>query len=646
MKLPHFPIRLGLRVKFTVLVVLLLVTVFAFQSFVLFTRNLSQARDTLTNEVKTYAALSTLPIGSSFEEYYGQNHFRFGEIVQSVLNSSNKTVTRIQVYNTSGDLLFDSNSLYIDERENVAYRSLPPKKGAATGELLAQLQQIDPTNNYGSTEKKELGSIIYPFLDTYNKHQYSIKYFISYSRIYQNLQSELINVLLYAIIFLVLSSGLIIFFVTRLTLKPISQVAKDVARIESGDLEHTITVHSNDEIEDLANSVNKMAQSILSSQYKLREDLATIAGERNKLEVILSGITDAVVAVDLQRKIITFNKAAEKLTGYTKEQALGKSIQDLLRLSNEESVLPVETYCPLRSDGFEGTVFYKQDLRLKTEHKESFIDLVAGTIRESEHVNLGCILTLHDVTKEKQFEEMKLDFVSMAAHELRTPLTALKGYIYVLIRKYKETMSEEQNIFLVRMNIATQRLAGLVENLLNVARIERGALTIHLESVEWVSVVADVVEDLKDQAKDKKLNLTFEKPTESIPTLKVDKFRITEVLTNLISNAINYTPSGRSIKVWIEKGATEVITHIQDEGEGIPKEALSHLFTKFFRVSGKLEQGSKGTGLGLYITKSIVSMHKGEIWVDSELGKGSTFSFSLPINQPVETVLAQPVMTA
>lgn len=226
---------------------------------------------------------------------------------------------------------------------------------------------------------------------------------------------------------------------------------------------------------------------------------------------------------------------------------------------------------------------------------------------------------------------MKLDFVSMAAHELRTPITSLKGYIFVMMRKYKQDLSEEQNTFLIRMNIATQRLAGLVENLLNVARIEKGAMSLHTEKVDWLSLVGEVVKELKDQALEKKQELVLDTPDQPIPALMVDKFRIIEVLTNLIANAINYTPTERTIRIWFEKSDKEVITHIQDEGEGIPAQAIPHLFTKFFRVSGKLEMGSKGTGLGLFITKSIIAMHNGRIWVESEVGKGSTFSFALPI---------------
>ncbi len=174
---------------------------------------------------------------------------------------------------------------------------------------------------------------------------------------------------------------------------------------------------------------------------------------------------------------------------------------------------------------------------------------------------------------------------------------------------------------------------ALVENLVSISRIERGTLTVKEDNIKWIENVRSIVLEMMVQAKDKNINLHFDEADGVEIELNADKFRINEVLSNLLSNAINYTDPGGEVAVWIEKNDTEIVTHIKDTGEGIPQDAISHLFTKFFRVSGKLEQGSKGTGLGLYIAKSIIEMHQGKIWVESEFGKGSTFSFSLPLKK-------------
>lgn len=375
-------------------------------------------------------------------------------------------------------------------------------------------------------------------------------------------------------------------------------------------------------------------QEIIEAQVEQRT--LELKAERNKTAVTLASIVDGVIAVDLKHNIVIFNKAAEKLTGYKTEDVLGKPLSQIVKIFDNATELDPEIFCPISKDSFEGVIYKKDGLKmLSSTGQQSYVNLIAGQIEEGKKINLGCILTLYDVSKEKQLDEMKLDFVSMAAHELRTPLTSMKGYLYIFLRDYKKVLDERQNTLLARVNISTQRLSSLVENLLNVTRIERSSVALSPQKLDWIANIEELIAEVIDQAKDKKLELTFIKPQQIPLYLNVDKFRINEVLTNLIVNAINYTRMGGKIIIWTEVIGKEVITHIQDTGEGIPKEALPHLFTKFFRVSGPLEQGSKGTGLGLYIAKSIIEMHKGKIWVNSELGKGSTFSFSLPlINEP------------
>ncbi len=414
---------------------------------------------------------------------------------------------------------------------------------------------------------------------------------------------------------------------------PITLLQQGANIIGSGNFEHRLMIKTGDEIENLAKSFNQMAENLSTSLFE-------IAAERNKLSVILSGITDAVIALDLENKIVTFNKAAEELTGYSSPQVLGRHIGEIINIYNNKDKVSYVTYCHLQPSGYEGITYNQKNLKLLSASKNATVNLIAGQIAEGPTINLGSILTFHDLSKEQQLEDMKLDFVSMAAHELRTPLTSIKGYLYVFMRDNKDRLDEKQTTVLSRVNVATQRIVSLVENLLNISRIERGALKVSLEAAEWLPNVKEVISELEDQAKDKKHTLTLVDPVTPLPKVYIDPFRINEVLTNLIANAINYTEPGGQIKVWLEVKDNEVITHVTDNGEGIPAEALPHLFTKFYRVSGKLEQGSKGTGLGLYITKSIVEMHHGKIWVDSKLGAGSTFSFSLPTTPPPTTTKA------
>ncbi|MDO8618930.1 MAG: HAMP domain-containing sensor histidine kinase [Candidatus Daviesbacteria bacterium] len=231
-------------------------------------------------------------------------------------------------------------------------------------------------------------------------------------------------------------------------------------------------------------------------------------------------------------------------------------------------------------------------------------------------------------------DEMKSNFVSIAAHELRTPLTSIKGYLSVYMNDYKDKLDDDQRTLLNHIGSATEELLALVENLLNVSRIERGAMSLNLEEVNWTDVVKQVVDDFNERAVQKNIQLKFVPPQAQPPLIKVDKVRILEVISNLISNAINYTSTGGIVQVWVENSNNEIVTHVGDNGQGIPQEAIGNLFTKFYRVNKGLTQNSNsdGNGLGLFISKAIIDMHHGKIWVESEVGKGSRFSFSLPLS--------------
>lgn len=412
--------------------------------------------------------------------------------------------------------------------------------------------------------------------------------------------------------------------------KPILLLKNATSLLTKGKLDTRIYTKSHDELEDLGKSFNNMAENLQDVVRRLEQDKDILSAERNKMAVALSSITDGIIGVDMERKIIIFNKAAEKITGYSYDQVLGKPIYDVMHFSDATGEIENETYCPIRTDDYEGVVYQSNDIKISAK-RDSFIHLTVGKIKEGRHVNLGCILALQDITHEKELEEMKLDFVSMAAHELRTPLTSIRGYLSVF-QEEDINLNKEQKIFLERISIASDQLVSLVENLLNVTKIEKGVMALSKKPTQITDLIKTIIDSLRSNAEQKGIKVSMVDPTFILPKVSVDSFRISEVITNLLANAIAYTDRNGTISISFEVADNRVITHIRDTGQGIPKEAIPHLFTKFYRVSGKLEQGSKGTGLGLYIAKAIIDMHDGKIWVDSDLGEGSTFSFSLPIN--------------
>lgn len=362
---------------------------------------------------------------------------------------------------------------------------------------------------------------------------------------------------------------------------------------------------------------------------KIKEKSLEVEAERNKLKVILAGIRDGVIALDNDTRIIFANPAAEQILKLPINKILGRPVDEILKfVDNNQKISPLE-FCPIEKPTQDKVVFAKEYIKLETPANKAYVSVISSTIREAAVANLGCILTFWDVTREKQLEEMKIDFVSMAVHELRTPLTIIRGYISVLEEEIANKLTVQEFSDFQKIKIAGKQLATLVENLLNVSRIERGALRLEIKATDWESLAKEILNEFTDLAKQKKLRLIF-KSEKNLPKVAVDKFRISEVLSNLLSNAINFTKAG-SVTIVIKKQGKEILTAVSDTGPGIPEEAVPNLFTKFFRVSGVLEHGSKGTGLGLFIAKSIVEMHHGKIWVDTKLGQGSTFYFTVPV---------------
>ncbi len=355
----------------------------------------------------------------------------------------------------------------------------------------------------------------------------------------------------------------------------------------------------------------------------------TLLVERNRIMHVVSGIADAVIALDNEGKIIMFNQSAQRVTGCVESEVFGKPFDSVLQLKTKEESLNERLHAaPVPNES--GVVLDQKAAQIDClSGKVMWADVLATRVTGRSGVNVGYVVTLHDVSERRQLEEMKLDFVSMAAHELRTPLTAIVGYLAVFTKENEGKVAPDQLMLLNRVNISAQRLRGLVENLLSVTKIERGALSMSPEPIDWVQNVTQIVEEFQLQAQEEGVTLTFAKPNVDVPKIHVDVLRINEVLINLISNAITYTPKGGSVAVSIQAQDNDITTSVKDDGPGIPQDAIPHLFTKFFRVAGKLEQGSKGTGLGLYISKTIVELHKGKIWVESTLGKGTAFHFTL-----------------
>jgi len=358
-----------------------------------------------------------------------------------------------------------------------------------------------------------------------------------------------------------------------------------------------------------------------------------VTGERNKLSTVLESVADGVFALDYKRRVVFINKSMENLLGTAEKDLIDKEADLVFKFYNGNRRVTAIEFCPLKKVANDTIVYEGSSLKfLDRSKKEIFLNLASTAPSKGPLIDVGCIVVIHNVSKERELEAMKLDFVSIAAHELRTPITSARGYLSILEQELKNKLNGEERNFLERAQISTDQLSSLVENLLDVSRIEKGAIKLDITKIQIEELIERIVDNYKEAASQKGIALAYIRNNIKMPPVAIDKFRISEVLSNLISNAVTYTSKGR-VEVRTSVKERFVVTSVKDTGEGIPAEAIPNLFTKFFRVSGPLEQGSKGTGLGLYISKAIVDLHSGKIWVESELGRGSTFYFSVPIYQ-------------
>ncbi len=359
-----------------------------------------------------------------------------------------------------------------------------------------------------------------------------------------------------------------------------------------------------------------------------------VESERHEYEAVLHSLKDAVIVTDAFNDIAMVNEPAGRLLGFDVPGALHRPVRDvvrddlLARQISETSKAGVvskqkrfEHNLSAIEDGEEGIHTFDVTLAcLPDEHKK-----VVG----------GVVTILRDVTREKEISQMKSDFVSQASHELRTPLSSINAYVEMLIDGEAEDEKSRDEFYQIIKSEA-DRVGRMIDNMLNISRIEAGIISADYEEVDFVAVVRDVIETMKPHAKLKEIML-IEKSGPLVYTAEADRDMIHQVVMNLVSNAIKYTPDTGRVTVSVENddASRGVLVTVADTGLGIPPEAIGRLFEKFFRIDN-YKRVAKGTGLGLNLVKQIVeSVHRGSVSVTSEVGMGSRFIFTIPYERDI-----------
>lgn len=413
--------------------------------------------------------------------------------------------------------------------------------------------------------------------------------------------------------------------------RPIESLHTAALQFGQGNLGHRAPVETGDEIGDLAQSFNAMAETLGKAMLSLRREEEVVKAERNKLSLILGGITNAVVAVDTDGKVILFNKAAEALVGRGESEVLGKPIGEVLKIYEGEREVPVDEYCPVGQGSAEGVMFSKTNLRLPVDGKDRVINIVSGRIKEGLSIHLRCVLTFQDITQEYAMERMKREFVSIAAHQLRTPLTGMKWAVDYLLSGDKGKLTEPQQTLAASALDAVDRMIHLVNDLLDVNRVEEGKFAIHTQKQSVLPLLERVIQTFKLSAEKKGVEFGA-KIAKDIPEFDFDADKMEIVLSNIFDNAIKYTPVGGQVSAEAEAKDGSLAMSVSDSGIGIPRDDMERIFTKFFRSSEAYLHHTDGSGLGLYVAKNIVDQHGGKIWFDSGKDAGTTFHISLPLS--------------
>jgi len=403
------------------------------------------------------------------------------------------------------------------------------------------------------------------------------------------------------------------FYLAKRAIKPIKELEKGVGIIGKGNLDYQIEIITGDEIEELGTAFNSMTKN-LKKQYLALE------GEKNKTLAIINNFADGVLVLDKNNKLLLINPKAETFFKFSGENLIGKPISELSKITTFEPLVKI-------FEKERKKEFFRQEFKI-TENlllEMSTVPVIAGKERS------GTLIILHDVTREKLIEKMKNEFVSLTAHQLRTPLSAMKWSMKMLLDEDLGKLNKEQKDFLQDSYESNERMIYLINDLLNVTKIEEGKFIYNLTLTNIKEIAQFVIKSYKKELKSRKLKIELKKPIKALPKVMVDVEKIRMVMENLIDNAVKYSNPDSKIIISLKQVKNEVEFSIKDEGIGIPKKQHPRMFSKFFRGSNVMKMDTEGNGLGLYITKNIIEAHNGKIWFESELDKGSTFYFQLPI---------------
>jgi PAS domain S-box-containing protein len=433
--------------------------------------------------------------------------------------------------------------------------------------------------------------------------------------------NSIVTMMLAAIASIVISVLISIRF-TRNIIQPAERLTKMVRRINQGQLNQKIDISTDDEIGELSGEFNKMTERLRAYEEM---NIHQLIAEKRKSETIVANIAEPVIVTDSGGHIVLMNQTAAAVFEVAGTDWLGRSLREIVGNNELEKIL--ENRDMLSSEQEHRDIlftFQRNDITTYYRPRQTYI--------LDEEGSLQFIVTLlYDVTRFKMLETMKSEFIATVSHELRTPITSLGMEVDILQKEVLGGVNKEQKKILTSAKDDVERLRKLVKDLLDLSQLESGKYELKKELVRVERLVEEAVGAMELQFSAKNITMDIRIPP-GLPAIVIDLHQYTWVITNLLNNALRHTASGGSVVLAVQRQAAELLVRVADTGEGIPKEYQDRIFDKFVQVKSASETTPGSVGLGLAIAREIVEEHGGKIWVRSEVGIGSTFYFTIPLN--------------
>ncbi|MFT7538612.1 MAG: two-component system phosphate regulon sensor histidine kinase PhoR [Lysobacterales bacterium] len=507
---------------------------------------------------------------------------------------------RVTIINAQGVVLGDSE-LSVEQVKGIENHLTRPEISTAFR------QGVGESRRYSVTVKQEM--LYYARSFSHDNTTSVLRLAIPLFDI-QVLSKRLLQTLVFGLIIALFVTAIIGFFATKYMTQPLLAIANVAKGIANGNFSNRTGIYSQDEIGDLAKSIDHM-----SDQIRMRID--EVSQSRTRLEAVFFNMFDGVMIVDNDGKIKLINDTLKELIDL-KEEAIDKRPLEVIRTIEIQDIIDDIL--------IKGEAVVKSELRLLLP-EERVLLVHATPIKRNDQFD-GAVLVFHDVTEIQRLESIRRDFVANVSHELRTPVTSIKGYTETLLDGAIED-KEVATDFLNIIQVDCDRLVKLVDELLDLSKIESGKYDLNKNCVNLSGLIEKVIKHLKKQAAKNNIEMINDSD-KNLSKVLCDEVVIEQVFFNLCENAIKYNKENGSIKISAEESESSVTFHIQDTGIGIPDKDLSRIYERFYRVDKARSREFGGTGLGLSIVKHLIQAHGGDVYVTSQVGVGTTFSFSLP----------------